>query len=79
MVEAAIVLQLDLAGDAGADGVADEFRRIADADAVHPPLAAESKGDDVAVGGEALAKTVGHGKPLIARAEQNLGRAERAG
>jgi hypothetical protein len=50
VVEAAIVVKLDLAGDAGADGVAHEFRRIADADAVHPPLAAEREGDDVAIG-----------------------------
>ena len=74
-----MVVQLDLAGDAGADGGADEFRRMADADAVHALLAAERKGDDVAIGGEALAETVGDRQPLLARAQQNFGRAERAG
>ena len=36
VVEPVAVVELDLAGDAGADGVAYEFRRVADADARSP-------------------------------------------
>jgi hypothetical protein len=57
-VEIAGVGKLDLPRHASADSVADEFRRMAHADAVHPLLAAEGKGDDVAIGGEPLPQPV---------------------
>ena len=57
-VEVAPVGQLDLPRDAGADGIADEFRRVTDADAVHPLVAAKGEGDDVAIGREPLPQPV---------------------
>ena len=78
-VEIGGVGKLDLARDAGADGIALEFRGQANADAVHPLLAAKGKGDDVAIGGEVLAEPVGKAEAALARSEQDLGRAERAG
>ena len=79
MVEAVGIVKLDLAGDASADGIAIEFRRMADADGVHPLLAAEGEGDDVAVGREALAEAIGNRQSALTRAKQDLGGTEGAG
>ena len=71
--------KLDLPRHARADGIAHEFRRVTYADAVHPLAAAKGEGDDVAIGREAPPEPVGEAKPALAGAEQDLGRAERAG
>ena len=79
VLEVVRIRKLDLAGDASADSVAVEFCRMTDADRVHFGLLAEREGNDVAVGGEPLAQPVGELQSLLARAQQNFRRAERAG
>ena len=76
-VESRAIGELDLAGDAGADGIAHEFRRVADADGVHALRAAKGEGDDVAIGGEALAEAVGQAE-AHARASGAGSRSSRA-
>ena len=77
--EVLLVDDLDLAGDAGADVEALDLCRVADADGIDGELGAVAEGDDVAVGREAFAQPVGKGQALLARAQQDLGRAQRAG
>ena len=79
LARSSLVDDLDLAGDAGADVEALDLGRMPDADGVDGQLGAVAEGDDVAVGREAPAQPVRQGEPLLARAQQDLGRAQRAG
>ena len=70
---------LDLARDAGAHVQPLDLGRVADADGVDGQPGTVAEGDDVAVGGEAAAQPIRHGQPVLARAQQDLGGAQRAG
>ena len=73
------VAQIDEAGDAGPDGTRLGGGRVADADAVDGNVVVVGEGQDVAVAGEALAELLGDGEARRARAQEDLGGAQRAG
>ena len=63
----------------GPTGASVGDRRLADADAVDDDVVVVGEGEDVAVAGEALAEMLGDGQALLARAQQNFGRAQSTG
>ena len=79
LAQVCLVDDLDLARDAGAHIDVSHLERVTEADGVDGGLGAVAEGDDVAVGGEARAEPVGERQALLARAQQDLGRAQRAG
>ena len=79
VLELGCIAQIDEAGDARPHGPRLGDRRLADADAVDSHVVVVGEGQHVAVAGKALAELIGDGKPLLARAQEDLGRTERAG
>ena len=68
---------LDLTGDACADIDAFDLARMPDAHGVDRNVGAVAEGDDVAIGGEAVAESVGHDEALLAGAQKDFRRAQR--
>ena len=73
------VAQIYEACDARANRARLDGRRLANADAVDRHVVVVGEGEHVAVAGEALADLIGNWQPLLARAQQDLRRAESSG